>query len=137
MARTEKKTLNIKPEEILDKLKEISGEDVYVCYQCGKCTAGCPMADNMDIMPNQIIRILQIGDFDKLLNNNAIWLCASCQTCTARCPKGVDLARIMEAIRLLLLRQNIAFINADDIPEKDREDIPLQGLIGAMRKYSP
>lgn len=132
-----KKELNLKPEEILEIIKDISGQDVYVCYQCGKCTAGCPMSENMDIMPNQIIRLLQIGAFDELLKNNTEWLCASCLTCTSRCPKGVDLARIMEAVRLLLLRQNIAYLNASDIPEEDREELPIQALVGAMRKYSP
>jgi heterodisulfide reductase subunit C2 len=137
MPSNNKKALNLKPDEILEMIKEISGEDVFVCYQCGKCTAGCPMADNMDIMPNQIIRLLQIGAFDELLEHNAQWLCASCQTCTSRCPKGVDLARIMEAVRILLLRQNIAYLNADDVPVEDREELPIQLLVGAMRKYSP
>ncbi|MBN1231751.1 MAG: 4Fe-4S dicluster domain-containing protein [Candidatus Coatesbacteria bacterium] len=137
MPENTKKELNIKPEEILEIIKDISGQDVYVCYQCGKCTAGCPMSENMDIMPNQIIRLLQIGAFDELLKHNTIWLCASCLTCTSRCPKGVDLARIMEAVRLLLLRQNVAYLNASDIPEEDREELPIQALVGAMRKYSP
>jgi heterodisulfide reductase subunit C len=69
------------------------------CYQCGKCTAGCPRSAHMDKTPNQLIRLLQLGQVDAALGSNAIWQCVSCETCTARCPKNVDCAAIMDALR--------------------------------------
>lgn len=69
------------------------------CYQCGKCTAGCPMAERMDVMPNQVVRLVQIGHVDRASKTEAIWLCVSCQTCSTRCPKSVDCADVMDALR--------------------------------------
>lgn len=69
------------------------------CYQCGKCTAGCPVAERMDVMPNQVVRLVQAGQLDRAAGTEAIWLCVSCQTCTTRCPKSVDIADVMDALR--------------------------------------
>jgi heterodisulfide reductase subunit C2 len=76
------------------------------CYQCGKCTAGCPMAEEMDLMPNQIIRLAQLGQEDRAAQSQAIWLCVSCQTCSARCPKSVDCAGVMDEMRQLSLEKS-------------------------------
>jgi heterodisulfide reductase subunit C len=75
------------------------------CYQCGKCTAGCPMAGEMDLMPNQVVRLAQIGSKDRAAQSQAIWLCVSCQTCSARCPKSVDCAGVMDEMRQLSLEK--------------------------------
>jgi heterodisulfide reductase subunit C len=69
------------------------------CYQCGKCSAGCPMADAMDILPNRLIRLVQIGQFEKAIRAESIWKCVSCMTCTARCPKSVDCAGVIDVLR--------------------------------------
>jgi len=69
------------------------------CYQCGKCTAGCPVAARMDLTPNQLIRLLQLDDSGTALRSSAIWECVSCQTCSARCPKSVDCAGVMDMLR--------------------------------------
>ena len=69
------------------------------CYQCGKCTAGCPRSARMDKTPNQLIRMVQLGDVDAALKADAIWQCVSCETCTTRCPKKVDCAAVMDALR--------------------------------------
>ncbi len=71
------------------------------CYQCGKCTAGCPVAGRMDLMPNQIVRLVQMDQVERAAGSNAIWECVSCQTCSTRCPKGVDCAGIMDWLRQL------------------------------------
>jgi heterodisulfide reductase subunit C2 len=71
------------------------------CYQCGKCTAGCPVASRMDRTPNQIVRLLQLGRIEKAVSSAAIWECVSCQTCTTRCPKSVGCAGAMDFLRQL------------------------------------
>jgi heterodisulfide reductase subunit C len=75
------------------------GLHVAECYQCGKCTAGCPVAARMDRMPNQIVRMVQMGDIEGAQIAAAIWECVSCQTCTTRCPKSVDCAGVMDMLR--------------------------------------
>lgn len=71
------------------------------CYQCGKCTAGCPMAERMDLPPNQLVRLVQLGLEKRAMESEAIWLCVACQTCSARCPKSVDCAGVMDILREL------------------------------------
>ncbi|MCG0277012.1 MAG: 4Fe-4S dicluster domain-containing protein [Thermanaeromonas sp.] len=85
--------------DLLKRVERRSGVDVKNCYQCGKCSAGCPMAFAMDYVPRQIIRLLQLGFVDEALRSRTIWICAHCQTCYTRCPKEVDLPRLMEALR--------------------------------------
>ena len=88
--------------ELAAAIHDATGVNVAECYQCGKCTAGCPMAKFMDIVPNQIMRLVQIGDKpseDKLLRSVAIWRCAGCLTCMQRCPKELDPAAVIDALR--------------------------------------
>jgi heterodisulfide reductase subunit C len=78
------------------RVQEELGQNVYLCYQCVKCTSGCPVGEYFDWQPNQIIRAVQLGQEDIALQSNTPWLCASCQTCTTRCPQGLDITAIME-----------------------------------------
>lgn len=73
--------------------------DVHKCYQCGKCTAGCPVAHFMDLMPNQLMRLIQTGELERALQSDAIWHCVSCHTCSTRCPQSVDIAAAMDGLR--------------------------------------
>lgn len=75
------------------------------CYQCGKCTAGCPVAEQMDVQPNQLMRLVQLGLEERAMESEAIWLCVACQTCSTRCPKSVDCAGVMDALRELAARK--------------------------------
>src|SRR5271165_5691880 len=77
----------------------LSGTSLRDCYQCGKCSAGCPMADSMDVLPNRLIRLVELGQIEKAMRAESIWKCVSCMTCTARCPKLVDCAGVMDALR--------------------------------------
>ncbi|MEL7565694.1 MAG: 4Fe-4S dicluster domain-containing protein [Dehalobacterium sp.] len=93
-----------------DEIKELqkkAGVNITDCYQCGKCSAGCPVAFAMDKTPRQIIRLLQLGMLEEALKTRTIWLCATCQTCSTRCPRDVDLATLMETIRQLAKKKGI------------------------------
>jgi len=87
---------------VLDKI----GQNVYRCYQCVRCSAGCPVAEQFDLAPNQVMRSLQLGD-SSVLNSKAIWLCASCQTCTTRCPQNIDVTGVMDELRIEARKRGI------------------------------
>lgn len=119
---------------IIKKVEDISGQNVLACYQCGKCSAGCPMVSLMDLLPNQIIRLVQLGQVGDVLNSKTIWLCASCFSCTSRCPKGVDLAKVMEALRLLLLRKSTNYVESSELDID--ENLPQIALVSNFRKMT-
>ncbi len=89
------------------EIQEKSGELFNLCYQCKKCTAGCPTAEFMDIKPNEIIRYLQYANRDKLLTCEAIWLCVACDTCGERCPNNIKISKIMGALRRKAIEDNV------------------------------
>ncbi len=104
-----KDTHKNEPKTLGDKIFQESGISVSKCYQCGKCTAGCPLNQEMDIMPNQILRMLQSdmpGYEDKILRSYAIWLCLTCETCYSRCPQEVEFASVMDFLRKESIRQD-------------------------------
>jgi len=113
-----------------------SGQNVYACYQCGRCSAGCPFAFEMDILPNQIVRLVQLGQEDELVQSKAIYLCASCFTCVSRCPKGIDIARIAEAVRETADPKGADHFGPDDIPAHRAKDLPQQAYVAVFRKFS-
>ncbi len=89
------------------EVEQLSGENTLQCYQCGECTAGCPAAFAMDYSPTKIMRMVQIGCEDQILESSAIWLCAACETCTTRCPRGLSAARVMDACREMALKKGV------------------------------
>jgi len=118
------------------KVLELSGVNSYACYQCGKCSAGCPSISLMELTPNQLIRNIQIGDVETALDSNTIWICATCFTCTVRCPKGVDLAKLMEALRQIRLRKNIDHVKVRGIPKEEIGILPQIALVSNFRKQT-
>ena len=108
--------MNQKTDEAMSaKISEKSGVRVYECYQCGKCTAGCPMAHAMDLMPRQIVRCIQLGMADEVLRSKTIWLCAACHTCVERCPHSIDLPSLIEVARHEAKRQKICAVREVDV----------------------
>jgi heterodisulfide reductase subunit C len=120
----------------IKKVERISGQDLRACYQCGNCSAGCPMARHMDVLPSQIIRFARLGLEQALLEAKSIWTCVSCLTCNTRCPKGVKVAEVIEAVRQVLLRTRHDHVNLDQIPKETLAEVPPIALIGSMRKFS-
>jgi heterodisulfide reductase subunit C len=88
----------------LDDVTKASKVSIQACYQCQKCSAGCPVVAAMDIMPNQVIRQIQYGKREKVLSSKTIWICASCHTCSVRCPNDIDIAKVMDTLRHLSLK---------------------------------
>ncbi|MFQ5645422.1 MAG: 4Fe-4S dicluster domain-containing protein [bacterium] len=86
-------------DNLAGELKKHTGIDVHVCYQCGKCSAGCPTAGHMDHLPNQIVHLAQLGCRRRILESNSLWNCISCGTCSSRCPKNIDILGIFDAFR--------------------------------------
>jgi heterodisulfide reductase subunit B2 len=100
------RAMTIKP-ELAQRIQDELGENVYLCYQCIKCTSGCPVGEFFDWQPNQVMRALQLGQEDVALHSKTPWLCASCQTCSTRCPQGLDIAAIMEFLTREALERGI------------------------------
>ncbi len=78
-----------------------SGENAYKCYQCKKCSTGCPVAGFGDLHPAQIMRAVQLGAVDAAVDSRFIWLCTGCETCSTRCPQSIDIAAIMDELRMI------------------------------------
>ncbi len=89
----------------LAEVESRSGQAVSLCYQCRKCTNGCPLAFAMDAMPNQLMRMVQVGLRDEVFNSETIWICSSCQTCTTRCPNDIAIAHLMDSLRQLCVEK--------------------------------
>ena len=101
--------------------------DVRDCYQCGNCSAGCPAAFTFDYTPNQMMRMLQVGLVDKVLDSKAIQLCVQCLTCTARCPRNIDIAGIFEDLK------TVATAQERDVPE--RVKLFNETFLGAIARF--
>jgi len=121
--------------EFVRDIETISGESLLACNQCGKCSAGCPVAFSMDLLPNQVIRLAQLG-IEDVLTSQTIWTCASCLTCVSRCPKGIDLPRVMEAMRLIRMQRSGNQIETSQIPAEMVAELPQLALIGGFRKFT-
>jgi heterodisulfide reductase subunit C2 len=126
------------PKGLKGRIIQATGVNITECYQCGKCTAGCPLNEEMDIMPNQLLRILQLelpGYEDKLLKSMSIWLCLACDMCYQRCPQEVLLSKVMDYLRQESIRQGKVNPKAKDIlkfHESFLESIAKNGKLHEM-----
>lgn len=92
-----------------------SAQPLLLCFHCHKCTAGCPVVVEMDYGPDRILRMIQLGERERLLQSRDIWLCAACETCGARCPNGINLARVMDALRVEAVQSAIPAAESDAV----------------------
>ena len=93
---------------LIGAVQEPAEVDLSLCYQCRKCSSGCPAARYSTMTPSEIIRRLQLGAGNELLQSDFIWLCLSCETCYARCPMQINVAAVMDALRTLSLARGAA-----------------------------
>jgi heterodisulfide reductase subunit C len=130
------KIISPRQNEFIQKVKELSGQNINLCYQCGTCSAACPNANEVDLLPRQLMRRAQLGLGKDVTKSKTPWICASCLSCTAHCPRGIDLARVMEAIRLISLRDNVDYVKLSEIPKEAIEELPQIALISSFRKHT-
>jgi len=123
-------------ESLRQKVIEISGEDIDKCYQCGTCSGSCPMTDHIKYFPRKVMALAQLGHADALADADLPWVCASCHTCVVRCPRGIDIAKVMEALRLLSLRQNVNRIELSKLPPEEISDLPQIAMVSGFRKLT-
>lgn len=123
--------------DMTDKILKISGVNTRKCMRCGKCSGACPAFNEMDIHPHQFVSMVEKGDIDKLMKSKSLWTCLTCFACVERCPRGVEPAKLIEAVRLAVIRQQGEnHLKADDIPAILDKNIPQQAIVSAFRKYS-
>jgi heterodisulfide reductase subunit C2 len=110
------------------KIEELSGEKISTCFQCEKCTNGCPMTFAMDIVPHRVIHSIQLGQIDEAINSDTIWVCASCETCTTRCPNDIDIAHIMDTLRRLSVKKGVK-------PSHKQAPIFHKAFLSSVRRF--
>lgn len=122
--------------ETKENLKRISGVEPKKCMKCGKCSGACPAYDEMEYHPHQFVSMVEKGQIEKLMKSNAIWNCLSCMACVERCPRDVQPGKLVEAVRLAVVRQQgLNHIKPEDVPEKLNEKLPQQAIVSAFRKF--
>ena len=122
-----------------EQILRISGVNPLKCMRCGKCSATCPSYEEMEYHPHQFVYMVETGDIEPLLNSESLYKCLSCFACVERCPRGVEPAKLVEAIRLIKIRQKDANrMTADDVPPaaEAEADLPQQAVVSAFRKYT-
>lgn len=114
-----------------------SGVNVLKCMRCGKCSGTCPSYDEMEYHPHQFVYMVEKGDIETLMNTDSIYKCLTCFACVDRCPRGVEPAKVVEAVRLAAVRQQgNNHLKPTDIPGMLDEDLPQQAIVTAFRKYA-
>ena len=120
-----------------EELIRRSGVNPLKCMKCGKCSATCPAFDEMEYHPHQFVAMVENGDIEPLVNSKSIFKCLSCFACVERCPRGVEPAKLIEAVRLEVIRkQGANHLKADDVPGMLDEELPQQAIVSAFRKFS-
>ncbi|MBQ7793493.1 MAG: 4Fe-4S dicluster domain-containing protein [Clostridia bacterium] len=122
---------------VRDEIIRRSGVNPRKCMRCGKCSATCPAYDEMEFHPHQFVYMVESGDIEPLMNSKSLYQCLTCFACVDRCPRGVEPAKLVEAVRLEVIRkQGANHLKADDIPALVTEELPQQAIVSAFRKYT-
>ncbi len=100
-------SVRIEVKSLAELLQERSGQNVYSCYQCTRCSSGCPLSQHFDLTPSELMRHMQLGRDEAVLRSKTIWLCSSCQACTTRCPQDLDVVRIMDELKAISQERGI------------------------------
>jgi len=120
-----------------EQILRMSGVNPLKCMRCGKCSATCPSYDEMEYHPHQFVYMVETGYLEPLMKSDSIYKCLSCFACVDRCPRNVEPAKLIEALRLTVIREKGAnHMLADQIPALLDDEMPQQALVSAMRKYS-
>ena len=120
-----------------EEIIRMSGVNPKKCMRCGKCSATCPAYDEMEYHPHQFVNMVETGDIEALMASKSIYKCLSCFACIDRCPRGVEPAKLVEAVRLSVIRQQGAnHLTPDMVPAMLDEDLPQQAIVSAFRKYT-
>jgi heterodisulfide reductase subunit C len=114
-------------EKFLRKLKT-RNIDVQACYQCGRCSSGCPIGDYFDLNVMEVVRLAAYGQEERLLQSHTIWLCAACETCATRCPNEIEIAELMDVLRELALRKGI-------LPAEPRIPLFHKAFLGSVGRW--
>ena len=126
----------MKHPDMVQEIQRITGINPRKCMRCGKCSAACPAYGEMEYHPHQFVAMIERGALEELMASRAIWNCLSGMACLERCPRSVEPARLVEAARLLVIRQaGKNHLLPDQIPAMLDSEIPQQALVSALRKY--
>lgn len=120
---------------LIRMIERISGEELKKCYQCGNCSGGCPVSFEMEVAPSQVMRFLQLGMAEEVMNANSMWVCVGCLQCYSRCPKGVSVASVLEGLRQITLRKGEDHEKIKGIPVSFLKKAPQQALVCGFRKF--
>jgi|UniRef100_A0A7C3V441 heterodisulfide reductase subunit C len=91
----------------IEVVKEKSGVELNLCYQCQACANGCPFIKAMDYRPNQVLRLIQFGLREEVLRCKTIWVCVGCHTCSSQCPMDIDIAAVMDTLRFMAVEEGV------------------------------
>lgn len=123
--------------DMAEQIVRISGVNPRKCMRCGKCSGTCPAYDEMEYHPHQFVAMVEKGRIEGLMASKSLYKCLSCFACVERCPRNVEPAKLVEAVRLMVIRQQGQnHMKPTDIPALLDEKLPQQAIVSAMRKYS-
>lgn len=120
-----------------EQILRTSGVNPLKCMRCGKCSGTCPAYDEMEYHPHEFVYMVERGDIEPLLKSESLYKCLTCFACVDRCPRDVEPAKLVEAVRLMVIRQQGKnHLKPDQIPEMLDDELPQQAIVSALRKYA-
>ncbi len=112
----------------LNEVTHLSGQPIELCFQCQKCSSGCPVSQYADLHPNQLLRLIQFGLKERVLNSAFLWLCSGCETCGARCPNGIRTAAVADVLK------EMALLEAKTVAERNTR-LFHRAFLDSVRRY--